>query len=219
MPSKPIPGSSGEVLTELPSAYQPHLSTGLLHLPRFIAKTVHRVNHVSEWEHVQKDWEVHNGQEILCLQSMMFLTEKQRGIGWFYHLLQPIERIMGAIQEYTQRVRWEHGAYNWVGVHVRRTDLRLKCNTDDCLDGLKAEDVLPLSEYTSLLEQVIKMSKNSGRSLRFYLATDDAGTEARLRNDLRRVGNLTQGTTKCFRRIIYTHMVLRTHDSWARFYE
>lgn len=38
MPSKPIPGSSGEVLTCLPSAYLPHAATGLLHLPRFIAK-------------------------------------------------------------------------------------------------------------------------------------------------------------------------------------
>jgi hypothetical protein len=38
MPSKPIPGSSGEVLTSLPSAYLPHADTGLLHLPRFIAK-------------------------------------------------------------------------------------------------------------------------------------------------------------------------------------
>jgi len=38
MPSKPIPGSSGAVLTELPSAYVPHAATGLLHLPRFIAK-------------------------------------------------------------------------------------------------------------------------------------------------------------------------------------
>jgi hypothetical protein len=38
MPSKPIPGSSGEVLTTLPSAYLPHAATGLLHLPRFIAK-------------------------------------------------------------------------------------------------------------------------------------------------------------------------------------
>src|SRR3954468_17900301 len=38
MPSKPIPGSSGEVLTSLPSAYLPHAATGLLHLPRFIAK-------------------------------------------------------------------------------------------------------------------------------------------------------------------------------------
>ena len=38
MPSKPIPGSSGEVLTSLPSAYTPHAATGLLHLPRFLAK-------------------------------------------------------------------------------------------------------------------------------------------------------------------------------------
>jgi hypothetical protein len=38
MPSKPIPGASGDVLTSLPSAYEPHAATGLLHLPRFIAK-------------------------------------------------------------------------------------------------------------------------------------------------------------------------------------
>lgn len=38
MPSKPIPGSSGDVLTSLPSAYVPHPATGLLHLPRFLAK-------------------------------------------------------------------------------------------------------------------------------------------------------------------------------------
>lgn len=36
--SRPIPGSSGEVLTCLPSPYLPHPATGLLHLPRFIAK-------------------------------------------------------------------------------------------------------------------------------------------------------------------------------------
>jgi len=36
--SKPIPGSSGAVLTDLPSAYAPHGATGLLHLPRFLAK-------------------------------------------------------------------------------------------------------------------------------------------------------------------------------------
>lgn len=38
MPSKPIPGSSGEVLTCLPSPYLPHPATGLLYLPRFLAK-------------------------------------------------------------------------------------------------------------------------------------------------------------------------------------
>lgn len=38
MASKPVPGSSGEVLASLPSAYAPHRATGLLHLPRFLAK-------------------------------------------------------------------------------------------------------------------------------------------------------------------------------------
>ena len=38
MGSKPIPGSSGDVLTCLPSPYIPHAATGLLYLPRFIAK-------------------------------------------------------------------------------------------------------------------------------------------------------------------------------------
>jgi hypothetical protein len=38
MPSRPIPGSTGEVLTCLPSPYLPHSATGLLYLPRFIAK-------------------------------------------------------------------------------------------------------------------------------------------------------------------------------------
>jgi hypothetical protein len=38
MPSKPIPGSTGEVLTCLPSPYVPHPATGLLYFPRFLAK-------------------------------------------------------------------------------------------------------------------------------------------------------------------------------------
>ncbi|MEO6875674.1 MAG: DUF5069 domain-containing protein [Opitutaceae bacterium] len=38
MPSKPIPGSTGVVLTCLPSPYVPHAATGLLYLPRFLAK-------------------------------------------------------------------------------------------------------------------------------------------------------------------------------------
>ena len=36
--STPIPGSTGEVLTGLPSPYMPHAATGLLYLPRMIAK-------------------------------------------------------------------------------------------------------------------------------------------------------------------------------------
>ena len=38
MPSKPIPGSTGDVLTCLPSPYVAHAGSGLLYLPRFLAK-------------------------------------------------------------------------------------------------------------------------------------------------------------------------------------
>ena len=38
MPSQPIPGSTGEILHCLPSPYLPHAATGLLYLPRFLAK-------------------------------------------------------------------------------------------------------------------------------------------------------------------------------------
>ncbi len=38
MPSRPIPGSTGAVLTCLPSPYLPHPATGLLYFPRFLAK-------------------------------------------------------------------------------------------------------------------------------------------------------------------------------------
>lgn len=41
MASRPIPGSTGEVLTTLPSPYLPHAATGLLYLPRFLAKCRH----------------------------------------------------------------------------------------------------------------------------------------------------------------------------------
>ncbi len=45
MPSQPIPGSSGAILTELPSPYLPHRATGLLHLPRFLAKCAYVKTH------------------------------------------------------------------------------------------------------------------------------------------------------------------------------
>jgi hypothetical protein len=47
MPSKPIPGSTGEVLTCLPSPYIAHERTGLLYLPRFIAKCKYVKEHGS----------------------------------------------------------------------------------------------------------------------------------------------------------------------------
>lgn len=47
MPSRPIPGSSGDVLTCLPSPYEAHRATGLLYLPRFLAKCRYTKEHGS----------------------------------------------------------------------------------------------------------------------------------------------------------------------------
>ncbi|HMD61807.1 MAG TPA: DUF5069 domain-containing protein [Opitutaceae bacterium] len=47
MPSKPIPGSTGEILTCLPSPYLADARTGLLYLPRFIAKCKYVKEHGS----------------------------------------------------------------------------------------------------------------------------------------------------------------------------
>jgi hypothetical protein len=45
MGSRPIPGSSGDVLTCLPSPYIPHPATGLLYFPRFLAKCAYVKEH------------------------------------------------------------------------------------------------------------------------------------------------------------------------------
>jgi len=150
--------------------------------------TVHRINHVSEWNTVKNNFEIQGDQEVLCMQSMMFLTDKQRGVGWFYSLLRPSAPIADAIDAFQKSVNWD-GWGQWVGVHIRRTDLRLLCNTDDCIDGLAATEVLPLEKYTSILDQIVKLGEISGDKPRFFLATDDAKTEEAVQMALKKHGN------------------------------
>lgn len=123
------------------------------------------------------------------MQSMMFLTEKQRGVGWFYSLLRPSAPIADTIAAFQKSVNWD-GWGQWVGVHIRRTDLRLLCNTDDCIDGLAATEVLSLDKYTRILDQIVKLGEISGDKPRFFLATDDAETEEAVRVALKRHGSL-----------------------------
>lgn len=121
----------------------------------------------------------------------MFLTEKLRGIKPFYANLKPVASIQKAIDSYKKQVGWNEWG-QWVGVHIRRTDLRLKCNTADCRDGVKAEDVLPLAAYTEVLKTIIRLAK-SVEQPRFYLATDDPETEVAIREALSNAANLNEG--------------------------
>lgn len=150
--------------------------------------TVRRINHASEWDTIKNNFEIQDGKEVLCLQSMMFLTDKQRGVGWFYSLLRPSAPIADAIAAFQKSVNWD-GWGQWVGVHIRRTDLRLLCNTDDCADGFAVAEVLPLEKYTSILDQIVKLGEISGDKPRFFLATDDAEAEEAVRVALKKYGH------------------------------
>ncbi len=142
---------------------------------------------------MKNNFEIQGNKEVLCMQSMMFLTEKQRGIGWFYSLLRPSAPIADAIAAFQKSVNWD-GWGQWVGVHIRRTDLKLRCNTDDCTDGLAATEVLPLDKYTNILNQVVKLGEISGDKPRFFLATDDSKTEEAVRVALETTGSSLLGS-------------------------
>ncbi|MGF1451600.1 MAG: DUF5069 domain-containing protein [Opitutales bacterium] len=64
--SRPIPGSTGEVLPELPSPYLPHGATGLLHLPRFIAKIRYKRDHGELPESYRKNFK-RGFDRFLCM--------------------------------------------------------------------------------------------------------------------------------------------------------
>lgn len=151
--------------------------------------SVHRINHVLEWKALMQSntaWEKYGSQEVLCLQSMMFLTEKEREISWFYSYLEPVPRIINTIRHFQDQVGWK-SRDRWIGMHVRRTDLRLRCNSDFCKEGLKASEVLPLSAYTNATAKIINLANKNTlfqNKYRIFLATDDPLTEVELRQQL-----------------------------------
>jgi hypothetical protein len=80
MLSKPIPGSTGEVLTCLPSPYLPHAATGLLYLPRFLAKCRYVKTHGSLPKSYAKNFKrgldrflcLHLGVEPAAVEKIVF---------------------------------------------------------------------------------------------------------------------------------------------------
>ena len=150
--------------------------------------TVHTVNHESEWAAVQEAWETVVGEDgvprqVLCLKSVMYLTPKQRDIGWMYRLLEPAHSIRARVDAFMAAHDWAFPATAWVGVHARRTDLMLKCTSEHCVDGVAVQEALPLSRFTDVMKAVAELAP-PGVSPRFFLATDDPEAEAAMREEL-----------------------------------
>ncbi len=88
MPSKPIPGSTGEVLTCLPSPYRPHPATGLLYLPRFLAKCAYVKAHGALPKSYAKNYKrgldrflsLHLGVDPADVERIVFEAADETGI-------------------------------------------------------------------------------------------------------------------------------------------
>jgi hypothetical protein len=88
MSSKPIPGSTGEVLTCLPSPYAAHPATGLLYFPRFLAKCAYVKQHGSLPASYAKNYKrgldrflcLHLGIDPAAVETIVFTSESPEEI-------------------------------------------------------------------------------------------------------------------------------------------
>ena len=104
MPSKPIPGSTGEVLTCLPSPYLAHGPTGLLYLPRFIAKCKYVRAHGSLPASYAKNYK-RGMDRFLCLHLGIDPADVEKLV----HMAPDDAAIFVALLERAERVANFHG--------------------------------------------------------------------------------------------------------------
>ena len=99
MPSQPIPGSTGDILTTLPSAYVPHAATGLLHLPRFIAKCKYVKAHGALPPSYAKNYKrgldrflcLHLGIDPAAVEKIVFESADDAEVEWRLRALLPAD--------------------------------------------------------------------------------------------------------------------------------
>jgi len=88
MPSQPIPGSTGEILHGLPSPYLPHAATGLLYLPRFLAKCRYVKQHGALPASYAKNYKrgldrflsLHLGIDPAAVEKIVFESETEEAV-------------------------------------------------------------------------------------------------------------------------------------------
>ena len=155
--------------------------------PDSAACTVHTVNTRKDWYNLQNNWETMTagGEDIraLCEKSLMYLTEQQRELAWFYKLLKPAKIIQTQVDAFMDAQNWKDPATTWVGVHARRTDLKLRCTSENCKEGVDVNLALPLSNFTTVMKELADLAP-SDTKIRFYLATDDPLAEDEMKAQL-----------------------------------
>jgi hypothetical protein len=138
MPSKPIPGSSGEVLTSLPSPYLPHAATGLLHLPRLLAKCQYVKEHGALPASYAKNYQrgcdrflcQHLGIEPAAVEKLVFESASHQEIEAGLKQLLPAD---------VRAARWNRRYVQMGMSHAGREFLKEALTKMGCAD--RAEDI------------------------------------------------------------------------------
>ncbi len=111
---------------------------------------------------------------ILCLLSGYQFQPYNESISMFYQILQPSEELQQIVSTLKHKHLWD--VYQWICVHVRRTDLGIP------FMGRRERitNVLPLSAYADRLRKIIDPEYKMPR---IFLATDDTEAEVYLRSE------------------------------------
>eukprot|EP00210_Caulerpa_lentillifera_P001695 g1630.t1 len=134
--------------------------------------------------------------EIGCVESCCWREPPfPQTVLWFYRILRPEKYLQMKIDSFKKSQGWDK--YQWVGVHVRRTDNietmkgLLKFETQSTLQGkvntTNADSILPIESYIATmyhLQQDYPIHKLGGyqivKPLRFFLATDKDETRSKI---------------------------------------
>lgn len=162
--------------------------------PEKAACQVHSITSRRQWLQLQHDnvgWERdahNNGTEILCFTTNMYLTEKQNDLEWFYQQLVPAPGVLLSTDHFMMTSSWTNRSA-WVGVHIRRTDLKLRCTSATCAEGVPVDKALPLEMYINVMKKIQRLNPD----VRFYIATDDSRVEREIMMKMNGMASPTRG--------------------------
>eukprot|EP00210_Caulerpa_lentillifera_P006891 g6588.t1 len=133
----------------------------------------------------------HSNNEIGCTIACCWREQPfPESVAWFYKSLRPAKDIQEKIDEFKRIHDWDK--YQWVGVHVRRTDnflvmrqimkSRIQKEFHDKINTTDKETMLPLVNYVTLMKQLEqswpkhKLKRgptNPMKPVKFFLSTDN----------------------------------------------
>eukprot|EP00210_Caulerpa_lentillifera_P006903 g6600.t1 len=121
-------------------------------------------------------------------------------VAWFYKILQPAMDVQKYIDNFKKRQKWDE--YQWVAVHVRRSDnfhnMRMFMNTKlqkelrGVINTTDADSMLPVRNYVTLMKQLQrswpKHRVDEGpyyriKPVKFFLATDNKNVVSQIANE------------------------------------